>query len=188
MPPMPEGPPGGAPQGPHPWESQLGAARRRAEQTELQYLDPSQDPLSRRPRRQPAPRQPPAGYQPQPASPYQQPQPQPRHQEPPQRYEPRRAPAPPRQPRPRNPNRMRIPGLGCLKGCLTVIIVLVVIALLAWNLTDLPQWVAQGRSFWDAATTWINDAWNWINSISDQVGTGGTPAGGAPGAGGPGGP
>jgi serine/threonine-protein kinase len=178
MPPVPEEQPGGAHQGPHPWESQLGAARRRAEQTEVQYLDSSHDPLRHRPRRRSAP-QPPAGYQ--------QPQPPP-YQQPPQRYEPRRAPArepaPPREPRRRNPNRTRIPGLGCLKGCLTMIIVLVVIALLAWNLTDLPQWVAQGKSFWDAATTWIKDAWNWISSISDQVGGAGAPGGGGPGAGG----
>ncbi|MDF9813503.1 serine/threonine-protein kinase [Streptomyces sp. SPB162] len=55
MPPVPDGPPQGAPdqQGPHPWQSQLSAARRRGEQTELQYLDPEQDPLRRRPRRQP---------------------------------------------------------------------------------------------------------------------------------------
>jgi serine/threonine-protein kinase len=40
-------------QGPHPWESQLSAARHRNEQTEVQYLAPEQDPLRRRPRRQP---------------------------------------------------------------------------------------------------------------------------------------
>ncbi|SHK90426.1 serine/threonine-protein kinase [Actinacidiphila paucisporea] len=51
--------PGGAPQaaqaqgGPHPWESQLSAARQRNDQTEPRYLPPEMDPLFRRPRRQP---------------------------------------------------------------------------------------------------------------------------------------
>ncbi|MCZ4102443.1 serine/threonine protein kinase [Streptomyces sp. So13.3] len=56
LPPVPDGPPQGnadQQQGPHPWQSQLSAARQRGEQTELQYLDPEQDPLRRRPRRQP---------------------------------------------------------------------------------------------------------------------------------------
>ncbi|PZG80266.1 serine/threonine protein kinase, partial [Streptomyces sp. NTH33] len=78
MPPMPQGPPGAGPQGqdpqpdqPHPWQSQLRAARDRNEQTQVQYLDPSEDPLRRRPQRQVArPEQ-----QPRPA-----PRPQPRQQ------------------------------------------------------------------------------------------------------------
>lgn len=55
VPPQPEG----APQsdGPHPWQSQLQAARDRNDQTQVQYLDPSQDPLRRRPQRQQPPQQ-----------------------------------------------------------------------------------------------------------------------------------
>ena len=55
MPPMPTGAPAGraaGPTDPHPWQSQLRAARDRNEQTQVQYLDPSQDPLRRRPQRQ----------------------------------------------------------------------------------------------------------------------------------------
>lgn len=50
-------------QGPHPWESQLSAARHRNEQTQVGYLGPEQDPLRRRPRRgsQPQPPQPQQG-------------------------------------------------------------------------------------------------------------------------------
>ncbi|WP_344016121.1 serine/threonine-protein kinase, partial [Streptomyces thermospinosisporus] len=75
MPPVPPGPPGGqapGPEEPHPWQTQLRAARDRNEQTQVQYLDPSQDPLRRRPQRQVArpqqppqrrpQQQPPAGY------------------------------------------------------------------------------------------------------------------------------
>src|SRR5690606_3055646 len=48
MPPLPPGHPGQpggpGPEDPHPWQSQLRAARDRNEQTQVQYLDPSQDP------------------------------------------------------------------------------------------------------------------------------------------------
>ncbi|WP_018386084.1 serine/threonine-protein kinase, partial [Wenjunlia vitaminophila] len=56
MPPVPgdDGTPPQA-QGPHPWQSQMRAARHRNEQTQLQPLDPSEDPLRRRPQRQVAP-------------------------------------------------------------------------------------------------------------------------------------
>ena len=40
------------PEDPHPWQNQLRAARDRNEQTQVQYLDPNQDPLRRRPQRQ----------------------------------------------------------------------------------------------------------------------------------------
>lgn len=86
MPPMPMGAPAGGPQGPdgpHPWESQMRAARDRNEQTQVQYLDPGQDPLRRRPQRQAAPQQQPPQrpqqpqYRQQPApAPYAQQQPQ----------------------------------------------------------------------------------------------------------------
>ncbi|WP_269857678.1 serine/threonine-protein kinase [Streptomyces sp. RPT161] len=171
MPPLPDATPAAQaqqsqqPQGPHPWESQLNAARSRNEQTELQYLDPSQDPLRRRPRRQPAaaPQQP---YQ-QPQPRYQQPQPQPRYEPQPQRYEPQRRPerepAPRREPRQRTP--MRIPGLGCLKGCLFMIFILVVIAVLVWNFTPVPDWVAKGQSWYDATSGWISSAWHWVSAL-----------------------
>lgn len=232
MPPMPDGPPQQAgqqpPQGPHPWESQLNAARNRAEQTEVQYLDPSQDPLRRRPRRQAAPQQPPQqqppqqsaqpqGYaqqqpqhqpQPQPQHQpqhqpppqyqqqpqrrqqppqqprYQQPPPQqqqPRYQQPqPQRYEPQRPaapePAPRREPRQRGANPMKIPGLGCLKGCFTMILVLAAIFLLAWYVGPLQGWFNTGKGLWDSVSHWVHQAWDWASSIGDAAGGG--PGGG----------
>ncbi|MFE2429746.1 serine/threonine-protein kinase [Streptomyces sp. NPDC059373] len=196
MPPMPDGPPQSAqPQGPHPWESQLNAARNRAEQTEVQYLDPNQDPLRRRPRRQPQPgpaaaqqqryaqpqqqprQQPPAYQQPR----YQQPPPQqqqPRYQQPqPQRYEPQRPPpepAPRREPRQRSANPVKIPGLGCLKGCMTMIVVLVVIFLLAWYVGPLQDWFNTGKGLWDSVTGWINSAWDWVSQINNATNGGGS--------------
>ncbi|MGY4974638.1 serine/threonine-protein kinase [Streptomyces nigrescens] len=168
MPPMPMGAPAGGPQepdGPHPWESQMRAARDRNEQTQVQYLDPSEDPLRRRPQRQ-APQQPPQRpqqqyrQQQQAPVPYaqQQPQqqrqpqaPQRRQEPPPQRYEPQRPPAPEprprREPRQRSANPMKIPGLGCLKGCLFTLILLFVAAWLIWELTPLQEWIGTTRGF-----------------------------------------
>ncbi|MEU7371951.1 serine/threonine-protein kinase [Streptomyces hygroscopicus] len=187
MPPVPPGQ-----DDPHPWQNQMRAARDRNEQTQVQYLDPSQDPLRRRPHR-PAPQQPPQPQQ------YQQPQQPPQRQQPqrqrgrqqpppyaqqqPQQYAPaphhpqqpqpqRYAPPPqPQQPEPRreprgsNPNRMRIPGLGCLKGCLFVIVVLVIGSWLVWELTPLKDWIAEGQSYWDAVTGWISDVKGWISDL-----------------------
>ncbi|MEU8622859.1 serine/threonine-protein kinase [Streptomyces sp. NPDC048623] len=100
MPPVPQDPPGPRPEEPHPWQTQLGALRDRNEQTQVQYLDPSEDPLRRRPQRRAQPQQPPQG-QPQgygqgAPQQYQQPQ-QPR---PPQPYQQPRPPQPYQQPQP----------------------------------------------------------------------------------------
>ncbi|MFB8028614.1 MULTISPECIES: serine/threonine-protein kinase [unclassified Streptomyces] len=193
MPPVPPGPP--RPDEPHPWQSQLRAARDRNEQTQVQYLDPGQDPLRRRPQRQQPPQnQHPQGRQdqrPQPQQqraqqyPQQQPQryqPQPQQQRPqqPQRqqYAPPQQPPPqqpaPRQPRQRSANPMRIPGLGCLKGCLFSVVLLVVAAWLIWELTPLQDWVAQGKSFWDAIGDGITTVTDWFEELGGSGGSGGT--------------
>ncbi|MER5555820.1 serine/threonine-protein kinase [Streptomyces sp. NPDC002793] len=189
MPPVPPRPDGAPqPDDPHPWQSQLRAARDRNEQTQVQYLDPSQDPLRRRPQRQ----QPPQGQQPQSRQPQQAPQyqqqpqryqqqqqpqrppQQPQRQQPPpqpqrQQYAPPQQPAPqppaPRQPRQRSANPMRIPGLGCLKGCLFSVVLLIVAGWLIWELTPLQDWVAQGKSFWDAIGDGITNVTDWFEEI-----------------------
>ncbi|MEV4440326.1 serine/threonine-protein kinase [Streptomyces sp. NPDC049577] len=209
MPPVPPGPPQA--DGEHPWQTQLRAARDRNEQTQVQYLDPSEDPLRRRPTRRAAPQQPqqpPQGYgqqgygrqpypqqserplyRPEPPQPQQYqpqqyaepPRPQRAAQRPPQRYqtpqppeayappspppERRREPRPPRQ---RSANPMRIPGLGCLKGCLFMILVLVIGSWLVWEFTPLKDWVADGKNFWDAAWDWITSVKDWISSLGSK--------------------
>ncbi|TSB22069.1 serine/threonine protein kinase [Streptomyces benahoarensis] len=181
VPPMPGAPPVGGPQepdGPHPWESQMRAARDRNDQTQVQYLDPSEDPLRRRPQRRPAPPQPPQPYHPQPAPvPYAQqqppqqqrpPAPQRRQEPPPQRYEPERPPAreprPPREPRRRSANPMRIPGLGCLKGCLFTLVILFVAAWLIWQM--IPQeWIGTTKGFFEQIGSIYHDVKHFINGI-----------------------
>ncbi|MET7869347.1 serine/threonine-protein kinase [Streptomyces cyaneofuscatus] len=208
MPPVPPQHPDGSqqPDGPHPWQSQLQAARDRNEQTQVQYLDPSQDPLRRRPQRQQQPPQPPQRQQ-QPPQHRQQPlqqqypqqqqhQPQHQQQHQPQRYQapqqPQRqqyappqpqqpqqpAQRPPREPRPprqRSSSPMRIPGLGCLKGCLFTIVLLVIAGWLIWELTPLQDWVAQGKGYWEAIGDAIGTVTDWVSKIGEATGeSGGT--------------
>ncbi|MFC8335419.1 serine/threonine-protein kinase [Streptomyces rubiginosohelvolus] len=197
MPPVPQRPDGPPqPDGPHPWQSQLQAARDRNEQTQVQYLDPSQDPLRRRPQRQQPPQQPPQRQQPaqrrqqplqqqypyqqqqqqqQQPQRYQQPQqPQRRQYAPPQPQQPQQPAArPPREPRPprqRSANPMRIPGLGCLKGCLFTLVLLVVAGWLIWELTPLQDWVAQGKGYWEAIGDAIGTVTDWFSKLGDSAG------------------
>ncbi|CAL9520465.1 serine/threonine-protein kinase [Streptomyces sp. enrichment culture] len=200
MPPVPQGPPGGngqggGPEDPHPWQNQLRAARDRNEQTQVQYLDPGEDPLRRRPQRQvarpqqPPPQQPPQrrpqpqqgpGYgHPQQHRPQQYAPPPPPPQPQPQRYapapEPQRPPREPRQ-RQRSANPMRIPGLGCLKGCLFTLVILFVAGWLIWELTPLQDWIGTGKGYWAQLTDWFSTAADWVQDLgSGSDGGTGTP-------------
>ncbi|MEU5215696.1 serine/threonine-protein kinase [Streptomyces sp. NPDC020807] len=240
MPPVPSQPPQS--EDPHPWQSQLRAARDRNEQTQVQYLDPSEDPLRRRPQRpqaQPGPQQggpqqggpyggpqgrqqgqygqqgpygpqqgqqhgqqgpygqqrPPQHQQQRPPQPYPQQQPQQQYAPPPpQQYaQPQRPPqqqhqppqAPPQPPAPREPrpprqrgaNPMRIPGLGCLKGCLFTIVLFVVAGWLIWELTPLQGWIAEGKGYWEAIGDGISKVSDWVSTIGEATGSGGTTGG-----------
>ncbi len=196
MPPVPQHDPG---EQPHPWQNQLRAARDRNEQTQVQYLDPSEDPLRRRPQRQAGhpPQQPPQqprrqqrppqgapGYgQPQQQQGYAPPQPQQPQRQQPQRYapapqpqqpapRPQREPRPPREPRRRSANPMKIPGLGCLKGCLFMIVLLFVGGWLIWEFTPLQEWVGTTKSWWAQLTDWFSTASDWIGELGNDPGTG----------------
>ncbi|MFE2218301.1 serine/threonine-protein kinase [Streptomyces canus] len=202
MPPVPPGQPGqpgqgqygqqgqqsGGPEDPHPWQNQLRAARDRNEQTQVQYLDPSEDPLRRRPQRQVArpEQQQPQRQQPQrqqrpPQRPpqdggrgrRQQPQPQqyaPQQQ--PQRYapppQPERPAREPRQPRQRSANPMKIPGLGCLKGCLFTIVILFVASWLIWELSPLQDWIGTGKGYWQQLGDMIDTVSGWIGDLGGK--------------------
>ncbi|MFJ6011921.1 serine/threonine-protein kinase [Streptomyces sp. NPDC092952] len=196
VPPRPDGPP--QPEEPHPWQSQLRAARDRNEPTQVQYLDPSEDPLRRRPQRPQPQQQPPQHqqrrqppqqqyqqqqhypqqqYQPQ----HQQYQPQPQQQRqqyaPPQQPAPQQpqppAPRPPREPRQRSANPMRIPGLGCLKGCLFTLVLLFVAGWLIWELTPLQDWIGEGKSYWRAISDTVSTIGDWISKLGGDGGSSG---------------
>ncbi|MFC8092615.1 serine/threonine-protein kinase [Streptomyces sp. NPDC057301] len=200
MPPVPPGQPGQpgqpGPEDPHPWQNQLRAARDRNEQTQVQYLDPSQDPLRRRPQRQvarpqqqPQPQQPqqqrppqgrqqgyghPQQHQPQQYAPQRQPQQQPQRYAPPPTPEPQRPQREPRQPRQRSANPMRIPGLGCLKGCLFTIIILFVAGWLVWELSPLQEWIGTGKGYWEQLSDWFGTVSGWIGDLGGSGGGSGT--------------
>ncbi|MFG2571039.1 protein kinase [Streptomyces sp. NPDC048481] len=203
LPPVPPGQYGGPaqpPEQPHPWQSQMQGARDRNEQTQVQqYLDPDDDPLRRRPQRQVSrPQQPPQQPRQQPqqqpgygypgqhqqhpqqqryATPQPQ-QPQPQRYAPPPQQQPRQRPAPeprqPREPRQRSANPMRIPGLGCLKGCLFTIVILFVAGWLVWELSPLQEWIGTSKSYWHLITGWIGDVTGWIGDLADSTGGGST--------------
>ncbi|MFF7068702.1 serine/threonine protein kinase [Streptomyces pseudovenezuelae] len=192
MPPVPPGQPGqgqygqqgqqpGSPEDPHPWQNQLRAARDRNEQTQVQYLDPNEDPLRRRPQRQVArpqqQQQPPQRQQrpqqrPQQGGYGRQPQQQPQQyapQQQPQRYapppQPERPAREPRQPRQRSANPMKIPGLGCLKGCLFTIVILFVASWLIWELSPLQDWIGTGKSYWQQIGDIVDTVSGWIGDL-----------------------
>ena len=198
LPPVPPGRPGqgqygqqgqqgqqsGGPEDPHPWQNQLRAARDRNEQTQVQYLDPSEDPLRRRPQRQvarPDQQQPQRQQRPPQRPPQdggygrrQQPQPQqyaPQQQQP-QRYapppQPERPAREPRQPRQRSANPMKIPGLGCLKGCLFTIVILFVASWLIWELSPLQDWIGTGKSYWQQLGDMIDTVSGWISDLGGK--------------------
>ncbi|MFC9815341.1 protein kinase [Streptomyces virginiae] len=223
-------PPVQQPDAPHPWQTQMRAARDRNEQTQIQYLDPQDDPLRRRPQRQAPPppqhrpQQPPQYRQgPPPQQQYQQPQ-QPQYRQPqqppqqqyapppppPQHYQPQQrqpqqyqqpqqqqpqyrqpqqpqqappqppAPREPREPRRRSANPVRIPGLGCLKGCLVLILVFFVAGWLVWELTPLQEWIGTGKGWWDQVWTWGTGIVDWVTSIGDSAGSSGSSGSSAP--------
>ncbi|MBD0841963.1 serine/threonine-protein kinase [Streptomyces sp. TRM68416] len=193
MPPVPQGQPGGpSPDEPHPWQNQMRAARDRNEQTQVQYLDPNEDPLRRRPQRQVArpQQQPRPQRQPQQGYGYpQQPQQQQQQQQQPQRYAPPPQPQPqryappapppqpqqpqprrePRQPRQRSANPMRIPGLGCLKGCLFTIVILFVAGWLIWELSPLQDWIGTGKGYWEQLSDLFSTVTGWIGDLGSRV-------------------
>ncbi|MFE9625609.1 serine/threonine-protein kinase [Streptomyces sp. NPDC006527] len=197
---------GQQPEQPHPWQNQLRAARDRNEQTQVQYIDPDEDPLRRRPQRQVArPQQQPRQQQPRPQqrpqpqgygqpqqqsyAPAQQPQQQPQRYAPqPQQRPQRPAPEPrpprePREPRRRGANPMKIPGLGCLKGCLFSIVILFVAGWLVWEFTPLQDWIGTGKGYWDQLSTWVGDLAGWIEDLGgNSGGDGGTTTGTSGGA------
>ncbi|MEV6107475.1 protein kinase [Streptomyces sp. NPDC051940] len=164
------------PEGPHPWQTQMSRLRDRNEQTQqVGYIAPDEDPLRRRPHRQVQRDQGGYGHQgydqgpPPPQAPQRRREPQPQQRyappSPPQQRPP--APAPePRRDRGRNPNRMRIPGLGCLKGCLFVLVLLFLGGWAVWELTPLKDAVAEGRSYWDQISDTYTEVKDWIGDIT----------------------
>ncbi|MCG7529653.1 serine/threonine protein kinase, partial [Streptomyces sp. OfavH-34-F] len=138
-----------------------------------------QPPRDRQPYQQPAPQPYPQQhqqqYRPQPQPQPYQPQPQPYQPPPQQQYAPPQqpqqpAPRAPREPRRRSANPMRIPGLGCLKGCLFTLVLLFVASWLIWELTPLKDWIGQGQSYWHAITDAVTTVKDWVSDLGGGSG------------------
>ncbi|MFJ3699073.1 serine/threonine-protein kinase [Streptomyces sp. NPDC090052] len=176
------------PHQPHPWQNQLSAARDRNEQTQVQYLAPEQDPLRHRPQRPQQQRQyPPQQYpqqqqyapqqqpqQPQQYAPQRQPQQRPQQQYAPPQQPQAPAPREPREPRRRSANPVKIPGLGCLKGCLVMVVILFVGSWLIWELTPLQEWIGTSKSFISEISDGFNSVKDFVQGLGGSSGSGGT--------------
>lgn len=65
---------------------------------------------------------------------------------------------------------MRIPGLGCLKGCLFTLVLLFVAGWLIWELTPLQDWIGQGKSYWQAISDTVSTVGDWISKLGGDGG------------------
>jgi serine/threonine-protein kinase len=54
---------------------------------------------------------------------------------------------------------MYIPGLGCLKGCLMVVLILCVAGIALWNFTPLPH-------YWHIVQSWYDTVSHFIGGFS----------------------
>jgi serine/threonine-protein kinase len=57
---------------------------------------------------------------------------------------------------------MYIPGLGCLKGCLMVLLILAIAALALWNFTPLPRYWHDVQDWYTQASNWVSSTWHSI--------------------------
>ncbi|MET8557255.1 serine/threonine-protein kinase [Streptomyces sp. NPDC004959] len=113
------------------------------------------------PYQQQPPQQQPQQYAPPPASRRQAP--------PPAEAPPRREPRPPREPREprrRSANPMRIPGLGCLKGCLFTVVILFVVGWIVWEVSPLQDWIGTGKGYWDQLGSWVKEISGWFSKLN----------------------
>lgn len=65
---------------------------------------------------------------------------------------------------------MKIPGLGCLKGCLFTIVILFVAGWLVWELSPLQEWIGTTKSYWQQLTAMFDTVTGWIGKLSDLGG------------------
>ncbi|MEU5767617.1 serine/threonine-protein kinase [Streptomyces asoensis] len=146
------------PQQPYPQQNQQQRQQQRPQQRPQQpgYGYPGQQ----QPQQQYAPPQ------------HQQPRQQPQRYAPPPQPQPQRPQPEPRQPRQRSANPMKIPGLGCLKGCLFTIVILFVAGWLIWELSPLQEWIGTGKSYWQLISGWFDDVTGFIGDLAGNSGGG----------------
>jgi serine/threonine-protein kinase len=65
---------------------------------------------------------------------------------------------------------MKIPGLGCLKGCLFTIVILFVAGWLIWEFSPLQHWIGSTRSYWSQLSHWYHTVTGWISDLGGGSG------------------
>jgi serine/threonine-protein kinase len=60
---------------------------------------------------------------------------------------------------------MKIPGLGCLKGCLFTIVILFVAGWLVWELSPLQDWLHTTRGYWQQLTHMYDTVSDWVGKL-----------------------
>jgi serine/threonine-protein kinase len=60
---------------------------------------------------------------------------------------------------------MRIPGLGCLKGCLFTLVLMFVAGWLIWELTPLQEWVGTTKGFFEQIGDWFTEARKFVEGL-----------------------
>lgn len=58
-----------------------------------------------------------------------------------------------------------------------MIVLFVVAGWLVWELTPLQDWIAEGKSYWEAIGDGISTVTDWISTIGEATDTGGTTGG-----------
>ncbi|MGP4045561.1 serine/threonine-protein kinase [Streptomyces sp. 2A115] len=137
----------------------------------------------RPPQNQPGYGYPQQGQQPQQYAP-QQPQPQRYAPAPQQPQQPApRPPREPREPRQRSANPMKIPGLGCLKGCLFTVVILFVAGWLIWELSPLQDWLDTSKGYWEQLSDWFGTVSGWVEDLGGSGSGSGSDSGSGSGSG-----
>lgn len=65
---------------------------------------------------------------------------------------------------------MRIPGLGCLKGCLFTLLLLFVASWLVWELTPLQDWIGTTKGFFAQIGDVIDEVTKFFNDLGGSAG------------------
>lgn len=69
---------------------------------------------------------------------------------------------------------MKIPGLGCLKGCLVMVVILFVGSWLIWELTPLQEWIGTSKSFISEISDGFNSVKDFVQGLGGSSGSGGS--------------
>lgn len=65
---------------------------------------------------------------------------------------------------------MKIPGLGCLKGCLFTIVILFLAGWAIWEFSPLQGWIGTSKGYWDQLTDMFGTVSGWVEDLGGGSG------------------